>query len=257
MKNTIIKVENLKLYYEKVCAVKDVSFQMYEGEILGVIGPNGSGKTSMAECLEGLRRPAGGKIEVLGYDPCRDRRSIYKKMGIQLQEAEYPEKIRVKELCAMFSAFYENPMDWKLLLRQLGLGEKAGRMVKKLSGGEKQRLSILLALLPRPEILVLDELTTGLDPEIRRGMWESLLRIREAGTSILLISHNMDEIEALADRLLFMREGRCVFLGTKEEFRRYAKEIIGEEKWEEQRTLEEIYLLLSPKTNVLTMEGIL
>lgn len=253
----MIKAEHLKLYYGKICAVDDVSFSMYKGEILGVIGPNGSGKTSLIECLEGLRRPSDGKIEVFGYHPCKDRREIYKKMGIQLQEAAYPEKIKVKELCALFAAFYENPADWKLLLRQLGLEEKAGRMVNKLSGGEKQRLSILLALLPRPELLILDELTTGLDPEIRRGLWESLLRIKRAGTGILLVSHYMDEMEALADRLLFMMEGRCIFLGTKKEFRQYARQIIGEEKWSAQLSLEDIYLLLSPKTNLLTMEGIL
>ena len=205
----------------------------------------------------GLRRPSGGNIRVFGKNPQSARREIYTKMGIQLQDAAYPDKIRVGELCALFASFYEHPADWRLLLGQLGLEEKLRRPVRKLSGGEKQRLSVILALLPRPRLLVLDELTTGLDPEIRHGFWESLKQIRRAGTSILLVSHYMDEVEALADRLMYMKHGQCVFSGTQQAFRDYPRERIPAGPWQDGLSLEAIYLLLSPKTNVITMEGIL
>lgn len=257
MDKTLVEIDRLRLDYGSVCAVKDVSFRMKAGEILAVIGPNGSGKTSTVECVEGLRRPTSGSVQVFGVNPLKNRSQVYREMGIQLQEAEYPDKIKVKELCGLFSSFYENPADWHLLLQQLGLGEKAGRAVKKLSGGEKQRLSVLLALLPRPRLLILDELTTGLDPEIRHGLWESLRRIKEAGCGILLVSHYLDEVEALADRLLYLVNGRQEFLGTQEEFRAYVKRKTQGEGWREDMSLEKMYLLISPKTNVVTMEGIL
>ena len=242
----LAKSEHLQVAYGPVRAVSDVSFQIYEGEILAMIGPNGSGKTSTVECLEGLRKPTAGRVEILGQDPSQGRSALYQKLGIQLQEAEYPDKIKVKELCRLYSSFYKKPADWKMLLELLGLAEKAERTVKKLSGGEKQLLSILLALLPQPKLLILDELTTGLDPEARHWMWESLLDIRRCGTSILLVSHYLDEVERLADRLVYLQEGRSVFTGTQDEFRRLAKTIVSEETWKEALTLEEIYLLLSP-----------
>ena len=257
MDKTLVEIDGLRLDYGAVCAVKDVSFHMKAGEILAVIGPNGSGKTSTVECVEGLRRPTSGSVQVFGVNPLNNRSQVYREMGIQLQEAEYPDKIKVKELCGLFASFYENPADWHLLLKQLGLEEKAGRTVKKLSGGEKQRLSVLLALLPRPRLLILDELTTGLDPEIRHGLWESLRRIKEAGCGILLVSHYLDEVEALADRLLYLVNGQQEFLGTQEEFRAYVKRKTQGEGWREDMSLEKMYLLISPKTNVVTMEGIL
>lgn len=252
MTKYLAKAENLNVKYKTVHAVKDVSFDIRPGEILALIGPNGSGKTSTVECLEGLRAPFFGHVEVFGQNPLTQRKQIYTRLGIQLQDVEYPEKIRVGELCSLFASFYEQPADWKKLLKQLGLSEKSHRTVKKLSGGEKQRLSILLALLPRPKLLILDELTTGLDPEIRHGMWESLKHIRSTGASILLVSHYMDEVEALADRLLFLEQGRARFLGTQEQFYSYARAMIPAEKWQEGLSLEAIYLLLSPKTNVIT-----
>ena len=252
MAQYLAKAENLNVKYKTVHAVKDVSFDIRPGEILALIGPNGSGKTSTVECLEGLRAPSCGHVEVFGLNPLTHRKQIYTRLGIQLQDVEYPEKIRVGELCSLFSSFYEQPADWKKLLEQLGLSEKSRRTVKKLSGGEKQRLSILLALLPRPKLLILDELTTGLDPEIRNGMWESLKQIRSTGTSILLVSHYMDEVEALADRLLFLVQGRAQFLGTQEQFYTYARSRIPAGEWREGLSLESIYLLLSPKTNVIT-----
>lgn len=257
MSETLARVERLKLTYGKVNAVADVNFELYEGEILALIGANGSGKTSTVECLEGLRKPTGGKIEVLGCDPHQSRKRIYKQIGIQLQETEYPDNIRVKELCRLFSSFYEKPVNWQLLLEQLGLSEKSNRLVRKLSGGERQRLSILLALLPHPKILILDELTTGLDPEVRRGMWESLSQIRQMGTTILLVSHYLDEVEYLADRLIYLERGCTRFAGSKEAFRQFVKEQVPEEKWKEPLSLEEVYLLIAPKTKTLSWEGIL
>lgn len=257
MREKLAQIEQLKLNYGTVKAVRDVSFELYKGEILALIGPNGSGKTSTVECLEGLRRPSGGKIEILGCDPLTNRQQIYQQIGIQLQETDYPENIRVKELCQLFSAFYETPAHWQLLLKQLGLSEKANRMVKRLSGGEKQRLSILLALLPRPRILILDEWTTGLDPEFRRGMWESLKQIQRMGTTILLVSHYMDEVEYLADRLVYLEKGCSRFVGTQTEFRAFVKDESPAEKWTDSLSLEEVYLLICPKSEVLRWEGIL
>lgn len=257
MGDVIARVEGLKLNYRAAAAVKDVSFEVYSGEILAVIGPNGAGKTSAIECLEGLRRPTGGRVEMLGLDPYQNRRSVYRQVGIQLQEADWPEQIKVRELCRLFASFYENPADWRTLLEQLGLGGKRERTVKKLSGGEKQRLSVLLALLPRPKLLILDELTTGLDPEIRHEMWKNLKQIRQTGTAVVLVSHYMDEVAQLADRLVWLVEGRSVFTGTQEEFRAYAKGQIPAAVWKEDFSLEEIYLLLTPRSNTLLLEDLL
>ena len=173
MAEEIVRVENLDLAYKNVHAVKGISFSVKAGEIVAIIGQNGSGKTSTVECVEGLRKPDGGQIRVFNKDPWLRRGEVYKEMGVQLQEAEYPLKIRVEELCGLFASFYERPADWELLLAQMGLDEKRKRPVHKLSGGEKQRLSILLSLMGRPKLLVLDELTTGLDPEVRQNMWKS------------------------------------------------------------------------------------
>lgn len=257
MTQCIAKAEHLKMYYQKIRAVEDVSFELYEGEILAVIGPNGSGKTTTVECLEGLRKPTGGHAEVFGLNPCQERKQLYTRLGIQLQAAEYPANIKVKELCILFSSFYTSPADWKELLRQFQLENKAGRMVSKLSGGEKQRLSILLALLPNPKLLVLDELTTGLDPEMKHSIWEILKQIRGLGTSILLVSHYMDEVEALADRLLFLKNGKMCFLGTMEEFHIYAAERIPTERKHDNMTLEELYLLLAPSVSTTALDQVI
>ena len=171
MSQGIVQVENLNLAYKGLRAVQNVSFQIKSGEILAIIGQNGSGKTSTVECIEGLRKPDSGLVQVFGKDPWLHRSEIYKEMGIQLQEVEYPSKIRVEEQCRLFASFYERPADWDLLLTQLGLDKKRKQPIHKLSGGEKQRLSILLSLMGRPKLLVLDELTTGLDPEVRQNMW--------------------------------------------------------------------------------------
>lgn len=256
MSKEIISVEKLCVSYKNVKAVQDLSFSLEEGQILAIIGPNGSGKTSTVECLEGLRKPNGGNVSVLGLNPWLNRSELYKQVGIQLQETEYPSKIKVCELCELFASFYDNPADWELLLKQLDLNEKRKRLVRKLSGGERQRLSILLSLMPRPRLLMLDELTTGLDPEARQSMWQSLVSIRKSGASIVMVSHYLDEVEALADRILYLENGKSLFSGTQEEFRQYAKQRLSESEWQEGLSLEKLYLMLSPKTKGITLEGI-
>lgn len=257
MSQTIVQVENLNLTYKSLHAVQDVSFSVKSGEILAVIGQNGSGKTSTVECVEGLRKPDSGLIRVFGKDPWLHRREVCKEMGVQLQEAEYFSKIRVEEQCRLFASFYERPADWNLLLTQMGLDEKRKCLIHRLSGGEKQRLSILLSLMGRPKLLVLDELTTGLDPEVRQNMWISFENIRKGGVAIIMVSHYLDEVEALADRILYLENGKQQFFGTKQGFREYVKGRVSQEEWEEDCSLEKLYLMIAPKTTGLTMEGIL
>lgn len=257
MSQEIVQVKNLDLTYKNLHAVNNVSFSVKSGEIVAVIGQNGSGKTSTVECIEGLRKPDSGSVIVFGKDPWTHRGEVYKKMGVQLQETEYPSKIRVEELCRLFASFYERPADWNLLLTQMGLDEKRKRPVSKLSGGEKQRLSIILSLIGRPKLLILDELTTGLDPEVRQNMWVSFENIRKGGVSIIMVSHYLDEAEALADKILYLEKGQQLFFGTQTEFCEYVKSRVPQGRWEENLSLEKLYLMIAPKTTGLTMEGIL
>lgn len=256
MPQTIVQVENLNLSYKNIKAVQNISLSVKSGEILAIIGQNGSGKTSTVECIEGLRKPDSGLIQVFGKNPWLHRREVYKEMGVQLQEAEYPPKIRVEEQCRLFAGFYENPADWNLLLKQLGLDEKRKQPVHKLSGGEKQRLSILLSLMSRPKLLILDELTTGLDPEVRQNMWTAFKNIRESGVAIIMVSHYLDEVETLASKILYLEKGRQKFQGTQKSFREYVKSQLPKEQWKENLSLEQLYLMITPKTTGLTMEGI-
>ena len=257
MSQTIVQVENLNLSYKNIKAVQNISFSVKPGEILAVIGQNGSGKTSTVECIEGLRKPDSGSIQVFGKDPWLHRQEVYKEMGVQLQESEYPPKIKVEEQCKLFASFYERPADWELLLKQLGLEEKRKRPIHKLSGGEKQRLSILLSLMGRPKLLILDELTTGLDPEVRQNMWAGFCNIKESGVAIIMVSHYLDEVETLADKILYLEKGKQKFLGTKKDFREYAKSQVPQEEWEKNLSLERLYLMIAPKTTGLTIEGIM
>lgn len=257
MPQSIIKVEHLNLSYKNVQAVRDVSFTVNSGELLAVIGQNGSGKTSTVECVEGLRKPDSGLIQVFGKDPWLCRSEVYKEMGVQLQETAYPSKLRVDEQCRLFASFYERPADWNLLLAQLGLDDKRKRPIHKLSGGEKQRLSILLSLMGRPKLLILDELTTGLDPEVRQNMWAGFENIRKSGVAILMVSHYLDEVETLADKILYLEKGKQQFLGTQQDFREYVKRRVPKSQWREDCSLEKLYLMIAPKTTGLTMEGIL
>jgi ABC-2 type transport system ATP-binding protein len=211
---SVIEVRNLRKAYAGTVAVDDVSFTVGEGEIFGILGPNGAGKTTTVECVEGLRKPDRGEISVLGLDPLRDHAELTQLVGAQLQESQLPAKLRVAEALDLYSSFYRAPADWRALLEALGLADKAGTPFGKLSGGQKQRLSVALALAGAPRIAVLDELTTGLDPQARRDTWELIDGVRDRGVTVVLVSHLMEEVERLCDRVALLDNGRVVALDT-------------------------------------------
>jgi ABC-2 type transport system ATP-binding protein len=209
-----IVVDTLRKHYDDVRAVDGVSFEVGRGEIFGLVGPNGAGKTTTIECLEGLRRPTEGRVSVLDLDPERQGNELRERIGVQLQQSSLPDRLRVAEAMDLFSAFYRKTLDWRPLLRELGLEEKARAAFAKLSGGQKQRLFIALALLNDPDIIFLDELTTGLDPQARRAMWDLVKSIRDRGKTVFLTTHYMEEAEQLCDRVAVMDHGRIVALDT-------------------------------------------
>jgi len=211
-----ITVENLRKVYGDLVAVDSVAFEVHEGEIFGMVGPNGAGKTTTIECIEGLRRPDGGNAQVLGMNPQRDGYELREHIGVQLQEATLPDRIKVWEALDLFAAFYRKSVDWHPLLEQLGLAEKHNASFGKLSGGQKQRLFIALALLNDPELIFLDELTTGLDPQARRAMWDLVRNIRQQGKTVFLTTHFMEEAERLCDRVAIIDHGKIVALDTPE-----------------------------------------
>jgi ABC-2 type transport system ATP-binding protein len=210
----VIEVQNLHKTYGDTVAVDDVSFTVHDGEIFGILGPNGAGKTTTVECIEGLRTPDSGRISVLGLDPRRDRADLTQQLGVQLQDSQLPDQLRVAEALALNSAFYRNPADWHALMDTLGLAGKSQTAFGKLSGGQKQRLSIALALLGSPRVAVLDELTTGLDPQARRDTWELIEGVRDRGVTIVLVTHFMEEAERLCDRVALIDAGRVVAVDT-------------------------------------------
>lgn len=214
--NIAIEVQHLHKRYGSVEAVNDVSFSVKRGEIFGVIGPNGAGKTTMVECISGLRRPDSGTISVMGMSPESDHEEIRRILGVQLQESALPPRIRVGEAVELFSYFYHSPMNVDDLLEMLGIEKLKKSIFKNLSGGEKQRLSIALALVGNPKIAILDELTTGLDPEARRETWDLIDGVRKRGVTIILVTHFMDEAERLCDRLAMIYNGRIIALDTPE-----------------------------------------
>ena len=206
----VIEVHGLHKRYRDHVAVHDVSFAVEEGEIFGILGPNGAGKTTTVECIEGLRSPDGGTISVLGLDPQRDRAELRRVLGIQLQASELPEKLRVGEAVELFASFYPAPADPGELIERWGLAGKRKTPFAALSGGQKQRLSIVLALVGNPRVAILDELTTGLDPQARRDTWAAIEQIRAAGVTVVLVTHFMEEAERLCDRLALIDAGRVV-----------------------------------------------
>ena len=206
----IITVANLAKSYGSTRAVQDISFEVERGEIFGILGPNGSGKTTTIECLAGLRTADAGSMRVLEIDPQAEPEAIRSLVGIQLQESRLPAKLRVAEALQLYAAFYPNPADPDMLLDRLGLTSKHKTAFEDLSGGQKQRLSVALALVGNPQIAILDELTTGLDPQARREVWDLIEGIRDSGVTIVLVSHFMDEAERLCDRLIVIDEGLVV-----------------------------------------------
>lgn len=212
----MIEVKNLSISYKNIKAVDNVSFSVEEGEIFGMIGPNGAGKTSVIECIEGLRKPDSGTISVLGLNPQSDRKKLYELIGVQLQETSYPDKVKVWEICKLFSSSYKNPMPYEKLLQDFGLYEKRGEYVSKLSGGQKQKLTVILSLIPNPRIVFLDELTTGLDPQARRMMWDLIKGLNRNGITVFMTTHFMDEAEYLCNRIAIMNKGKIEALDTSE-----------------------------------------
>ncbi len=217
----MIDVNNLKVRYKDITAVDGVSFSVEQGEIFGVIGPNGAGKTTMIECIEGLRQPDGGSISVMGIDP-KNRKELYRRIGVQLQESSFPDAIKVGELCRLFTSFYAVPADYRALLSKFELRDREKSYYKKLSGGQKQKISIVLALIADPKIVFLDELTTGLDPKSRIVMWEIIKSLRGEGKTVFMTTHFMDEAEYLCDRVLMMVGGKIAAMGKVEELVRHA-----------------------------------
>jgi ABC-2 type transport system ATP-binding protein len=209
-----ITVSHLRKTYGNVNAVEDVSFVVNEGEIFGMLGPNGAGKTTTVECITGLRRPDAGVISVLGLDPQADRDALHPVVGVQLQFSTFPDKLKVGEILEMYQSFYQHPASPEELANALGLGEKLGSFYKTLSGGQKQRLSVALALIGQPKIAVLDEMTAGLDPQGRLDTWELIERTRDRGTTVILVTHYMEEAERLCDRAALIDHGRIIALDT-------------------------------------------
>jgi ABC-2 type transport system ATP-binding protein len=212
--SSIISVRNLRKTYGKLVAVDDISFEVAEGEIFGLLGPNGAGKTTAVECLQGLRNPDSGHLRVLGLDPLRDARALRRRIGSQLQESALPDRIKVWEALDLFASVTPDALDWHTLLEQWGLGEKRKASFGSLSGGQRQRLFIALALVNNPGVVFLDEMTTGLDPAARRVAWELIRAVRERGTTVVLVTHFMDEAENLCDRLAIVDRGKIIASDT-------------------------------------------
>jgi ABC-2 type transport system ATP-binding protein len=210
----VIEVDNLTKSYEGKVVVDDVSFSIEEGEIFAILGPNGAGKTTTVESIAGLRTPDSGNVEVFGFDPRNDRDQVRSRLGIQLQESRFQDRIKVREVVETYAALYPDPLDGSELLERLGISDKAETRYSKLSGGQQQRLSIAVALVGRPKAVILDELTTGLDPQARRETWSLVEELREGGVTILLVTHFMEEAERLADRLALIDQGRLIALDT-------------------------------------------
>ena len=212
----MVAVEHLVKRYRDFTAVDDISFSIADGEIFGIIGPNGAGKTTTVECISGLRVPDSGSITVFGLSPQHDRDRIRELVGVQLQQSALPPRLEVGEAVELFASFYPNSLEPRDLLESLGIRQIERAKFKNLSGGQKQRLSIALALVGNPRLAILDELTTGLDPEARRETWALIERIRNRGVTVILVTHFMDEAERLCDRIALIDRGNLRALDTPE-----------------------------------------
>ncbi|MEU0473230.1 ABC transporter ATP-binding protein [Streptomyces olivaceus] len=210
----VIEVTDLRKSYGGRPVADGVSFAVEEGEIFGVLGPNGAGKTTTVECVEGLCVPDAGRVRVTGLDPVADHERVARVLGAQLQQSELQDKLTVREALELYAAFYPEPADWRPLAERLGLALMLGTRFGKLSGGQKQRLFIALALVGDPRVVVLDELTTGLDPRARRETWQLIEDIRAGGVTVLLVTHFMEEAQRLCDRIAVIDRGRAAALDT-------------------------------------------
>ncbi len=212
----VIEVKSLVKKYKSFTAVNDVSLKVEEGCIFGMLGPNGAGKTTTIECIIGLNERDGGEIKVLGLDPKVDYKKLFEQIGVQLQETSYQDKIKVFEICELFTSMYENPLDYKLLLERFHLEDKIKSYLSQLSGGQRQKISVILALISNPKLIFLDELTTGLDPKSRREMWNYVLELRDEGRTVFMTTHYMEEAEHLCDKICIIDEGKIIALDSVE-----------------------------------------
>ncbi len=215
--NEIISVKQLSKSYGGLTAVQGLDLSVTQGTVFGLLGANGAGKSTTIECMLGTRKFDAGTVSILGMNPLLQRKQLFENVGVQLQEANYQDKVTVAELCEVTQSFYRNAADYGELLKQFGIFDKAKSMVKELSGGQRQKLFIVLALIPQPKVVFLDELTTGLDAKARREVWKILSDLKEKGLTIFLTSHFMDEVEALCDWVCILKKGKAVFYGTVEE----------------------------------------
>ena len=225
----VIDVKNLTKKYGNYTAVENLSFRVEEGKVFGLLGANGAGKSTSIECILGTKKADTGEVTLLGKCPVKDRTKVFEKVGVQFQEAKYQELIKVEELCEMTAAVYKTTRNYEELLKVFGIEHKKKSYVKELSGGERQKLFIVLALIPNPQVVFLDELTTGLDAKARRDVWNILDTLKKQGLSILLTSHFMDEIEALCNEILILKKGKTVFYGSVEA----AKKESGKQNFED------------------------
>ena len=213
----IISVKQLSKSYGRLNAVQGLDLSVTQGSVFGLLGANGAGKSTTIECMLGTRKPDAGTVSILGMNPLLQRKQLFENVGVQFQEANYQDKVTVSELCEVTQSLYKNAADYGELLKQFGIFDKAKSMVKELSGGQRQKLFIVLALIPQPKVVFLDELTTGLDAKARREVWKILSDLKEKGLTIFLTSHFMDEVEALCDTICILKKGKAVFYGTVEE----------------------------------------
>lgn len=224
-----IKVEHLSKSYGNLKVIDNLNLSVKSGTVYGLLGANGAGKSTTIECVLGIKKADIGTVSILEHDPQKDRTHLFQKVGVQFQESSYQAEIKVGELCEETACLYKNPADWQKLCREFGIGDKLKSEVKNLSGGQRQKLFIVLALIPNPELVFLDELTTGLDTKARREVWKMLSKLKDEGLTIFLTSHFMDEVEVLCDEICILKKGKAVFYGTVDQ----AKEQSGCTNFEE------------------------
>lgn len=237
----VLSVKDLSVRYGDKLAVQDLSFHLGEGEVIGLLGANGAGKSSSIAAILGIEKSEFQELVLLGKSPITERKEVFQKVGVQFQDTNFQDRLTLEEACIQWRALYKKPQAIDPLLHTFGLHEKKKQLVKSLSGGEKQRLAVLLALLPNPQLVFLDELTTGLDTKARKMLWKQLLTMKEKGLSIVLTSHYMDEVEALCDHLIILRDGKTVTSGSVQEIIKLSGQAMledaylyfsGEEEWE-------------------------
>lgn len=242
----VIEVDKLSKSYQEVKVLDSLSFKVSKGQVLGLLGANGAGKSTAIECILATKKKDAGEVKILNMDPIKQRKKLFQKIGVQFQDASYQREIRVDELCQETAAIYKNPIGWRGLLEKFGIKDKEKSAVKDLSGGQRQKLFIILALILQPEIVFLDELTTGLDARARRDVWQILKSLKEQGLTIILTSHFMDEVEILCDQIVILKKGKTVYQGT-------IKDAIANSPYDK---FEDVYLYYSEQEEILNDENI-